>query len=425
MTVTNTITTNFIDESGADLGSQLIEKSHLIDIYPNLNPSLITPTLWAVGDDSAVAGILGNNTSGTVISSPVQTVAYGANWKSISLTKKNTGSSVGTKNANHAVALKNDGTLWTWGGNAYGSLGDNTIVGKSSPIQTVAGGTNWRQASSNTHSAAIKTDGTLWLWGNNSFGQLGDNTTVNKSSPVQAITFGTNWKQISCGHYNTSAGIKNDGTLWTWGNNSFGQLGDNTGGPFSPAPKSSPVQTVAGGTNWKYVEAGPFMAALKTDGSLWLWGNNDRGQLGDNTIISKSSPIQTVTGGTNWKQISVGPYYICGGIKTDATLWMWGGNDNTITAPGVLGDNTTINRSSPVQTVAGGTNWQQISVGSISTCALKTDGSVWSWGYNAGQLGDNTAITRSSPVQILGAEKTWKFVASGYVETMLIKDYNF
>ena len=420
MTITNRITTNFIDETAADLGSQLIEKSHLIDIYPNLNPSLITPTLWQAGRDVG-SGILGNIGGGgtTDISSPVQTVAYGANWKSISQTKKVTGSSVTTRNTEHAVALKNDGTLWTWGGNAYGSLGDNTTVSKSSPIQTVTGGTNWRQASSGIHSGAIKTDGTLWLWGRNASGQLGDNTTVNKSSPVQAVTFGTNWKQISCG-YSVSAGIKNDGTLWTWGNNANGQLGDNT-----TVSKSSPVQAVTLGTNWKYVEAGNATAAIKNDGSLWLWGDNTFGQLGDNTVNNRSSPIQTITGGNNWKQISVSSYYRCGAIKTDGTLWMWGGNTSLASSSqGTLGDNTTVNKSSPVQTICGGNNWQQVSVGATATFALKTDGSIWAWGANSGQLGDNTTVDRSSPVQIFNAEKTWKFVSGGYVSAFFIKDYN-
>ena len=196
------------------------------------------------------------------------------------------------------------GSLWTWGQNNTGQLGDNTIVNKSSPVQTVAGGTNWKQVAYGTnHTAAIKTDGTLWTWGYNNYGQLGDSTIVNKSSPVQTIAGGTNWKQVAGGSVHTAA-IKTDGTLWTWGNNGQGQLGDNTG-----ANKSSPVQTIAGGTNWKQVSVGKDNnAAIKTDGTLWTWGSNLNGQLGDNTVANKSSPVQTVAGGTNWKQVACGYY---------------------------------------------------------------------------------------------------------------------
>ena len=169
-------------------------------------------------------------------------------------------------------------------------------------MQTIAAGTNWKQVScGGYHTVAIKTDGTLWLWGDNSNGQLGDSTIADRSSPVQTIAGGTSWKQVSCGARH-SAAIKTDGTLWTWGDNGAGQLGDNT-----ITNRSSPVQTIAAGTNWKQVSCSySNMAAIKTDGTLWTWGNNGGGQLGDNSTTRKSSPVQTIAGGTNWKQASCG-----------------------------------------------------------------------------------------------------------------------
>ena len=142
------------------------------------------------------------------------------------------------------------GGLWRWGANPNGEIGDNTIDKKSSPVQTISGGTNWKQVSVGNHVvSAIKTDGTLWIWGSNYIGELGDNTLAHKSSPVQTVAGGTNWKQVSCGLGGTSnvhvAAIKTDGTLWTWGANASNALGD--GGNI---PKSSAVQTIAGGTNW-------------------------------------------------------------------------------------------------------------------------------------------------------------------------------
>jgi alpha-tubulin suppressor-like RCC1 family protein len=345
-------------------------------------------------------GQLGDNTT-IKRSSPVQTVTFGANWKQVACGWRTT------------AAIKADGTLWTWGQN-YAGLGDNTTNSYSSPVQTVAFGTNWKQvACGRYHTAAIKTDGTLWCWGDNNFGGLGDNTGDRRSSPVQTITYAKNWKQVACGWYHTAA-IKTDGTLWIWGRNYIGELGDNT-----TIDRSSPVQTVAGGTNWKQAACGwTHTAAIKTDGTLWIWGLNNYGQLGYNTATNKSSPTQTVAGGTNWKQVACGNYHTAA-IKTDGTLWCWGWNNG-------LGDNTAVNKSSPVQTVAGGTNWKQVSAGSDHTACIKTDGTLWSWGfYFYGQLGDNTSNTRSSPVQTVLYGNNWKQVACGSNHTAAIKDGDF
>jgi alpha-tubulin suppressor-like RCC1 family protein len=349
------------------------------------------------------SGKLGDNTT-TNRSSPVQTIAYGANWKQVSVSN------------NYSAAIKTDGTLWCWGFNYYGQIGDNTVTSRSSPVQTVVFGTNWKQvACGPNHTAAIKTDGTLWTWGENyGFGKLGDNTATKRSSPVQTVAGGSNWKQVSATYGNTAA-IKTDGTLWLWGQGVNGQLGDN----FTSA-RSSPVQTVTFGTNWNQVSCGPSStAAIKKDGTLWCWGNNNNGQLGDNTVVSKSSPVQTVVFGTNWKQVSCGPSSIAA-IKTDGTLWSWGRG-----IYGELGDNTAVNKSSPVQTIAIGTNWKQISCGSLSIAAIKTDGTLWSWGSNYyGGIGDNTVTNRSSPVQTIIGGNTWKFVST-YNQTAAIKDGDF
>jgi alpha-tubulin suppressor-like RCC1 family protein len=384
------------NEDGGDIG-KFITKEYLIDVYPQMVPQSKKPLLWLWGTNNW--GILGDNTT-TNKSSPVQTVAGGTNWKLV----------VGGYQL--TAAIKTDGTLWLWGYNSTGQLGNNTTANKSSPVQTVCGGTNWKQVACGNHTAAIKTDGTLWTWGWNTDGQLGDNTPTDKSSPIQTVCGGTNWKQVACGAQHTAA-IKTDGTLWTWGYNLYGQLGDNTN-----TRKSSPVQTVAGGTNWKQVAAGGFhIAAIKTDGTLWMWGRNSTGQLGNNTTANKSSPVQTVTGGTNWKQISCG-YYHTAAIKTDGTLWLWGANTS-----GCLGNNSTANKSSPVQTVCGGTNWKQVSSNYDRTAAIKTDGTLWLWGYNLlGELGDNTTANKSSPVQTVTGGTNWKQVSGRWGHTAAISE---
>ena len=389
--------------SSKDIGLNLVPKSYVMDRYPYFIDSYRFAGLWAWGQNTT--GQLGDNTS-TAKSSPVQTVTYGATWKLIDC------------GGYHTCAIKTDGTLWLWGTNSLGRLGNNTTTDRSSPVQTVTFGTNWKLVSGGIyHTSAIKTDGTLWSWGYNNYGNLGDNTNANnKSSPVQTVTFGTNWKLVSCGQYHT-ASIKTDGTLWTWGRNSAGQLGDNT-----TTDRSSPVQTVAFGTNWKLVSCGQsHTAAIKTDGTLWSWGYNvTYGALGDNTQTQRSSPVQTVAYGTNWKLVSCG-YQHTAAIKTDGTLWVWGRNDS-----GQLGNNTAgtgFYISSPVQTVAYGTNWKLVSGCGYHTTAIKTDGTLWTWGRNnAGQLGDNSVTYKSSPVQTVAYGTNWKSVSGGQYHTIAIKD---
>ena len=345
--------------------------------------------VWTWGKDNY--GQLGDN---TVVnkSTPIQTVAGGTNWKQLAC------------GYTHAAAIKTDGTLWLWGWGVYGQLGDNTTTSKSSPVQTISGGLNWSQvACGYYHTAAIKTDGTLWVWGDNTFGGLGTNNTTRLSSPVQTITGGTNWKQVVCGKYTTTA-IKTDGTLWSCGYNDRGQLGDGT-----LVNRSSPVQVYGAGINWSSLASTSYTtAAIKTDGTLWSWGYNGNGELGDNSTTNRSSPVQTIAGGTNWKSIQRGTYHTAA-IKTDGTLWMWGNNQF-----GQLGNNTTTTISSPVQTVTGGTNWMRVSCGGYTTAAIKTDGTLWSWGRNeSGQLGDNTIVNKSSPVQNTAGGINWKQLSCG------------
>ena len=353
--------------------------------------------LWVWGFNNSAA--LGTN-SLIAQSSPVQTISGGTNWRSVSL------------GGNHSAAIKTDGTLWLWGTGSVGQLGTNSTIRQSSPVQTISGGNNWRSVSiGNNHSAAIKTDGSLWLWGTGGAGTLGNNSTINQSSPVQTISGGNDWKRISfgCSH---SAAIKTDGTLWLWGQGICGELGNNT-----TLNRSSPVQTISGGTNWRSVSLGwVHTAAIKTDGSLWLWGRNVDGQLGASSpSAARSSPIQTISGGTNWRSIFAGRAHNIS-IKTDGTLWSWGCNRY-----GQLGNNSTTTCYSPVQTITGGSDWRNISASGMVSSAIKTDGTLWQWGRN-GRLGDNLAIDRSSPVQTISGGTNWRSVSIGYVHSAAIRE---
>jgi len=355
--------------------------------------------------------IWGRNNSGnlgdqTVIwrSSPVQTISGGTNWRSIEISKAGSGTVPST-----AAGIKTDGTLWIWGANAFGVLGNNTAIDASSPVQTISAGTNWKNISlaSGGVAAATKTDGTLWTWGDNAEGQLGDNTIINKSSPIQTISSGTNWKTVNTSATHGSA-IKTDGTLWTWGLGDFGELGNNNSGNLNR--RSSPIQTISGGTNWKSASSSVFfMVALKTDGTLWSWGCATNGNLGLNDIVNRSTPTQMASNGTMWRSASSGAFHSAG-IKTDGTLWVWGGANS-----GRLGNNNIIDASSPVQTVSGGTNWRVAYAAHLNTRAIKTDGTLWTWGIGyAGLLGDNGPfVNKSSPVQTISGGTNWRTISNG------------
>jgi alpha-tubulin suppressor-like RCC1 family protein len=304
--------------------------------------------------------------------------------------------------------------LWSWGRNSYGLLGLGNTTNYSSPKQ-VGSLTPWLRISAGyNHSLAIKTDGTMWSWGRNFGGALGLGDETNRSSPVQ-IGSSTYWSSISGGEFHNLA-LKTDGTMWSWGRNTYGQVGDNT-----TTNKSSPVQ-IGALTTWLKVSAGFYHAvAVKTDGTMWSWGYNGRGELGDGTTTNKSSPIQ-IGSLTNWSSVSASNYHSLA-IKTDGTLWAWGYNSFGFT--GILGVGDTITRSSPTQ-IGALTNWSTIpaTMKGAFSLAIKTDGTLWTWGYNdRGQLGIGTAGNyqgRSSPVQV-GALTTWSSIAAGHRHSTAIK----
>jgi alpha-tubulin suppressor-like RCC1 family protein len=344
---------------------------------------------WGTNND----GQLGQN---NVIdrSSPVQVGAQ-TDWSQVSAGQK------------FCAAVKTNGTLWSWGLNTNGQLGQNSTIRRSSPVQ-VGALTDWSQvAAGYNFCTAIKTNGTLWSWGSNGYGVLGLNiaTTINRSSPVQVGAL-TDWSQVSAGAAICVA-VKTNGTLWSWGQNQAGSIGQNIAYTIS---RSSPVQ-VGALTDWTQVSAGSNCLAIKTDGTLWSWGGNAAGQLGQIDTIDRSSPVQ-IGSLTDWSQISSGDDFSTA-VKTTGTLWSWGLNTN-----GQLGQNSTIRRSSPVQ-VGALTDWSQVSAGPNFCISVKTTGTLWSWGDNGnGQLGQNIAVAtdRSSPVQV-GALTTWSSIGQGCIRT--------
>lgn len=415
-------------------------------------------SLWSWGNNALGQLGQGNN---TYLSSPVQ-VGTDTNWQAVG------------GNGAFTVALKNTGTIWSCGWNAYGQLGDGTTTNRNSFVQIGTGSTgDWVSIKAGTslfipgpHTVALKSNGTLWSWGRNTQGQLGLGNTTNRSSPVQ-IGVDTDWKYVFASSSQTLA-IKSNGTLWGWGRNSYGEFlkGDTTGrsspvqigtstswrgatgqfsgdrhiiallpatsGPTIPAltlfawgngaygrlgggnttTRSSPVQ-IGTDNDWLTANAGHYSSlALKNNGSMWSWGKNIGGQLGLNDTTYRSSPVQ-VGGLTDWTFASTSRYHAFA-IKSTGSLWAWGVNFN-----GRLGDSTTTFRSSPVQ-IGTDTDWFRAFGGDSHSIALKTNGTMWAWGANTqGVLGMGGG-TRNSPVQI-GSSTDWSSIAVGGYSNLAIK----
>jgi len=313
------------------------------------------------------------------------------------------------------------GVLFTWGNNSDRQLGNGNNVNYSSPIQITAT-TTWKTIGQGANALNIKDNGEMWVWGLNAQGSGGIGTsTTFISSPTQIGSL-TTWKTPNSGSGGVtriSGAIKTDGTLWMWGRNYSGALGlgDTTN-------RSSPVQ-VGADTNWSNVSAcyagynasytqyyGSTLA-VKTTGTLWAWGGNRFGQLGLGNTTMYSSPKQ-VGALTNWSKAYLGDRFAVA-IKTDGTIWSWGINNL-----GQLGLGNTTNYSSPKQ-IGGGTDWSKAAPGRYSCSAIKTGGTLWSWGGNgSGQLGDGTRTSRSSPVQI-GSLTKWSKVLRSYQSAVALK----
>jgi len=288
----------------------------------------------------------------------------------------------------HSLALKGEGTVWAWGSNSNGQLGDGVPTGATSgsPVSLSALSDVTIIASGYNHSLALKSDGTVWACGSNSYGQLGDGSTTDSNTPVQVSDL-TDIIAIAGGE-NYSLALKSDGTVWAWGSNGYGQLGDG-----SYTNKSTPGQILNFGGITAIACGGTHSLALKSDGTVWVWGHNDYGQLGDGTTTDSNSPEQ-VSSLSDVSAVAGGAYHSMA-LKSDGTVWAWG--DNWY---GELGNGTNTNSQTPVQ-VSSLSDVSAIDSGKNHNIALKSDGTVWAWGLNwYGQLGNGSTTDSNTPVQV-------------------------
>jgi hypothetical protein len=333
---------------------------------------------------------------------------------------------------NFSLAVRSDNSIWTWGHNDLGELGLANTTNLSNPAQLVSLTNVINVASAYKSSLALTSSGTVWGWGENTNYNLGTGTNVASSSPLQISTLGSNVAGIAIGGASGAAlnkngtvfgwinfaptpslvsGISNatllvgapddhyavllsDGTLKLWGANGSGQLGNGTTSQYYT---STPVSMTNLGAIKQVAVGAGFTLILKSDGTVWSWGDNAYGQLGNGTTVSSLVPVQ-VTGLSNVASISTS-WYHCFAIMSDGTLKAWGKNDSS-----QLGDGTTTNTSTP-KTISGISSVASISVGYNHSLAIQTNGSVWAWGNNYyGQFGNGTTTGSKVPVSI---SNTW------------------
>ena len=337
----------------------------------------------------------------------------------------------------HSGGVRDDGTLWMWGSNGWGELG---FPGAANAPTQVGTDTDWKAVSCGAFTdgdftAAVKTVGTLWAWGSNSAGQLGLGDTTLREVPVQVGT-DADWTAVACSDGVGDRGrqlsgdpytvddhtlaLKGNGQLWAWGANDYGQLGL---GVADAVLRKTP-RRVGADSDWAAVFSGDdYSAALKTNGTLWVWGHNQSGQLGLGTTASVDEPTQVTTGTGDDTFASVA----CAGgrdashmlaVKLDGTLWGWGRSYSGELGQGPDHSGSGVNAlyTSPIQ-IAPGTDWKDVACGSTYgedfSLAVKTSGQLWSWGGDFhGQLGNADYVTQFSPTQVTGASD-WDGVVAG------------
>jgi alpha-tubulin suppressor-like RCC1 family protein len=319
--------------------------------------------------------------------------------------------------------LAREGKVWAWGGNNVGQVGDSTAIDRAAPVLARGPG-DLRMfddvmsiAANGHHSQALRSDGTVWAWGSNYWGELGDGTWTSRPAPVRVV--GLNGViAIAAGPHHVLA-VQNNGTVWSWGYNGRGQLGDGSFG-YS---RATPVR-VHGLNDVTAVAAGEdHSLALKNDGTVWAWGENRSGQLGDGTTNGRLTPVQ-VHGLSEVTAVAAGKDHSLA-LRADGTVWAWGAHywgQLGVEPSERCGDPPYVCGRTPAK-INGIEEISAISSTFGHNLALKRDGTVWAWGFNSyGQLGDGTRTNRPTPVQVTGVSDATVIAAGGEHSLALLSD---
>jgi alpha-tubulin suppressor-like RCC1 family protein len=312
----------------------------------------------------------------------------------------------------HACSLTSSGGVKCWGSNAYGQLGDGGNMQQLAPVDVR--GLNFGViaiATGSSHSCALTSDGGVKCWGLNSYGQLGDNSTSNRMMPVAVTGLASGVIAIAAGNSHTCA-LTRSGGMKCWGYNNVGQLGNGSNTqsliPVFVTGLASGVSAIAAGSNHN--------CALNSSGAMKCWGNNIYGQLGDNTQVNKLTPVDVAGLTSGVSAIAAGPQHTCA-LTGNGSVKCWGYNNY-----GQLGDNSTTNRLTPVD-VTGLAGVSAIAAGAYHNCALTSGGGVKCWGYNvSGQLGDGSTTTQLTSVDAVSFNSGVNAIAAGGNSTCVLSN---
>jgi alpha-tubulin suppressor-like RCC1 family protein len=370
-------------------------------------PVALCVLFTGIAAPSVAATVAGGTTHTLVIRTTDQTVwAWGANSDGQlgdnSTTQRKTPIQVSglsgvvavAAGAKHSLALTSAGVLWVWGDNQYGQIGNGNTTDQKLPVQVMTGVT--QIAAGDNHSIALKADGTLWTWGSNTEGQIGDGGTTSPRTTPYSVT-GLGAVSAIAGGGNHTLVVLTAGSMKAWGKNSNGQLGD--GSTYARATNPVAVAVVANATNASGGNA--FTFARRFDGTLYAWGLNGNGQLGFGDTTQRPTPT-LLAAPTSVAALATGGYHTLA-LLADGSVSAWGRNDY-----GGVGDGSGTQRTSPVA-VPGIASVVAVGAGQYHSIAVTSTGEVWTWGYNnSAQLGDGTTANRLSPIKVAEAGFNWK-----------------
>ncbi len=328
--------------------------------------------LWCWGNNGLGQLGIGTLADGSAIPVAVQT--------------RSTGFSKIVTGSRHTCALSGVGAVYCWGDGTDGQLGQGNFISRTVIVNGVVGILDAVElAAGQYHSCAIRADGSMWCWGQNTYGQLGNGLTANSHTPVEVAGL-TNASVPALG-WDSSCVLKTDGTVWCWGRNNYGQLGNGT-----TTNSLVPVQAGSSASNTR-IASGTYHVCTKRGLTVTCWGQNTYGQLGDGTTTQRNTP--TAVNSTSWfGEVSCSSSHTCT-LLLGGNVACWGQNTN-----GQVGDGTYVQRNSPVSSVSGFI-FSTVSVGSGHSCGVKADGTAWCWGSNSnGLLGNGSGVPSLVPVQV-------------------------